>query len=292
MLFTYDKMLNRHFDEVVQSYSVKDSILYALGVGFGKDPMDLRQLSYVFEESDFQAVPTMSCVLASPGFWSRDPDTGIDWKQVLHAEQGIFIHNPLPPTATLASTTRVVDVVDKGADKGALILTERDLTDTATGQKHATLTSTIFARGNGGFGGPSRSQPKPHRAPDREPDQVWDFTTSPQAALLYRLSGDLNPLHADPAVAMTAGFRAPILHGLCTLGVAGHALLRCCCDYDTSRLKSLNVRFSAPVYPGETLRTYIWSDGDTRSFQTRAIERDVVVLNCGLAEVTYQVVAN
>lgn len=286
MPFTYEKILNWHFEEVVQSYSAKESILYALGVGFGQDPMDLRQLSYVFEETNFQAVPTMSCVLSSPGFWSRDPETGIDWKQILHGEQGIVIHKPLPPAATIASTTRVIDVLDKGAGKGALIFTERDLTDTTTGQKYATLTSTIIARGNGGYGGPIRPHPEPHDIPDREPDQFWDFRTIPQAALLYRLSGDHNPLHADPAVATSAGFKAPILHGLCTLGVAGHAILRCCCDYDASRFKSLKLRFTAPVYPGETLRTYIWTEGNQLSFQTKAIERDVVVLNNGLAKVT------
>lgn len=286
MTFSYDKIMNWPFDEVEQSYSIRDSIIYALGVGFGQDPMDRRQLPFVFEESSFATVPTMAAVLATPGFWARNPDTGIDWKKILHGEQGIEIHHPLPPAATLKARTRVTQVLDKGAGKGALIFTERDLIDTVTGIKHATLSGTSFARGNGGFDGPAGPQPQPHALPDRDPDQHWNFKTIPQAALLYRLSGDYNPLHADPDVAEVAGFKAPILHGLCSLGIAGHAILRCYCDYDASRFKSLRLRFSAPVYPGETLRTEMWQDGGRISFRTRVLERDVVVLNNGVAEVS------
>lgn len=285
MPITYDKIKNWPFEEVEHSYTVKDSTIYALGVGFAQDPLDKRQLSYVFEEMDFCAVPTMAAVLATPGFWARDPDTGIDWKKILHGEQGIEIHEPLPPAATLLATTRVTEVLDKGDGKGALIFTERDLVDKETGVKYATLTGTSFARGDGGFGGPSGPQPQPHVLPDRDPDSSWDFTTRTEAALLYRLSGDYNPLHASPDVAASAGFKAPILHGLCTLGVAGHAILRTYCDYDNSRFRSMKLRFSSPVYPGETLRTEMWNDDGVISFRTRVVERDVVVLNNGRAEV-------
>ncbi|WP_294221575.1 MaoC family dehydratase [uncultured Shimia sp.] len=286
MTFTYDHIMNWPFEEVEHSYTVKDSTIYALGVGFAQDPMDMRQLPYVFEEMEFQAVPTMAAVLATPGFWARDPNTGIDWKKILHGEQGIVIHKPLPPAATLLATTRVTEVLDKGDGKGALIFTERDLVDNDTGVMYATLSGTSFARGNGGFGGPSGPQPQPHTLPDRKPDMSWDFTTRPEAALLYRLSGDYNPLHANPIVAESAGFKKPILHGLCSLGVAGHAILRTYCDYDNSRFKSLKLRFSSPVYPGETLRTEMWKDGDVISFCTKVVERDVVVLNNGRAEVS------
>ncbi|MES0825153.1 MaoC family dehydratase [Ruegeria sp. SCP11] len=286
MAFSYDTLMNWPFTTVEQSYSVKDSIIYALGVGLGQDPTDMGQLPFVFEETDFTPVPTMAAVLATPGFWVRDPGTGVDWKKVLHGEQGIVIHKPLPAAATITATTRVVDVIDKGADKGALIFVERDLINKDTGDMHATLSSTIFARGNGGFGGPSGAQPPLARAPSRAPDKVWDFTTIPQLALLYRLSGDPNPLHADPTVAAVAGFPAPILHGLCSLGVAGHAVLRSYCDYDVNRFKSLKLRFSAPVFPGETLRTEMWKDENTVSFRTLAVERDVVVLNNGVVEIS------
>jgi acyl dehydratase len=286
MTFTYDKIMNWPFEEIEQTYTVKDSIIYALGVGLGQEPCDMRQLPYVFEEAEFCSVPTMAAVLAGPGFWARDPATGIDWKKILHGEQGITIHKPLPPAATLTARTRVIDMLDKGEGKGALIFTERDLTNKDTSEVHATLSGTSFARGNGGFGGPAKPQPQPHVLPDREPDVTWDFTTITQSALLYRLSGDYNPLHADPTVAHTAGFKAPILHGLCSLGVAGHAILRCFCDYDSSRFKSLKLRFSSPVYPGETLRTQMWKDANVISFRTLVVERDVVVLNNGRAEVS------
>lgn len=284
MAINYDKLRAWPFEEVEQTYSVKDATIYALGVGFGHDPVDERQLPFVFEEANFKAVPTMAVVLAGPGFWLRNPDTGIDWRRILHGEQAIRLHTPLPPSATVTARTRITEILDKGADKGALIYSERDLIDKATGDRLATLSSTTFARGDGGFGGRSGPQAKPHSIPSRTPCAVCDLPTRPQAALLYRLSGDPNPLHADPKVASAAGFKAPILHGLCTLGVAGHAVLRHFCNYDTSRFKSLKLRFSSPVYPGETIRTEMWQDGSTISFRSRVLERDTVVLDNGCVE--------
>ena len=275
------------FDEIEQSWTAKDSILYALGLGFGHDPSDAAQLPFVYEEApNFSAVPTMAVVLAGPGFWARNADTGIVWQKVLHGEQGMELFRPLPAAGHVRATSRVVRVLDKGAGKGALIYVERDLIDVETGDKIATLTSTTFARGNGGFGGQAGPQPAPHPIPDRAPDVEVDLPTLPQAALIYRLSGDCNPLHADPAVAKQVGFDAPILHGLCTLGVAGHAVLKAFCDYDAARLKSLKLRFSAPVYPGETIRTQMWRDGDVVSFRARVVERDVTVLDNGRAEIS------
>jgi len=285
MAFTYDHLMAWPFEEVEQTYTVKDSIIYALGLGYGHDPLDEKQLLFVFEEREFTAVPTMPVVLAGPGFWARDPDSGIDWKKILHGEQGIIIHKPLPPAATVTAKTRITEILDKGEGKGALIYTERDLTDKATGDMLATLTSTSFARGNGGFGGPLGPQPQPHALPEREPDTYVDFPTNASSALLYRLSGDPNPLHADPEVAKAAGFKAPILHGLCSLGVSGHAVLKTYCDYDVSRFRSLRLRFSAPVYPGETIRTEMWKDGDIVSFRAKVVERDLVVLNNGRVEI-------
>jgi len=281
-----DKLYNWPFEEIEHTYTVRDSIIYALGLGFGADPMDEGQLHFTFEERDFKAVPTMAAVLCTPGFWVRDPKSGVDWKRVLHGEQSIELHRPLPPAATVKARTRVTDIIDKGEGKGALLFVERTLVDEATDESLATLKSTTFARGDGGFGGPAGPQPAPHVMPDCEPDSVCDLTTMPQAALLYRLSGDPNPLHADPEVAKSAGFERPILHGLCTLGVAGHAVLRTYCDYEVERFKSLRLRFSAPVYPGETIRTEMWKDGNHVSFRARAVERDVVVLNNGLCVVS------
>ena len=285
MAIDQNKIMNWPFREVEQSYTTRDSILYALGLGIGADPLDERQLDFVFEENDFKALPTMAVVLAGPGFWARDPASGIDWVKVLHGEQGLRIHKPLPPEATVVATTKVTGLLDKGADKGALIYSERTLVDKATGDALATLTATTFARGDGGFGGPSGPTKAVHPIPEREADIVCDLPTLPQAALIYRLSGDPNPLHASPKVARAANFKAPILHGLCTLGVAGHAILKTVCDYDVTRFKSMDLRFSAPVYPGETIRTEMWRDDDIVSFRSRVVERDVVVLNNGRAEV-------
>ncbi len=284
MAIDYDKLKNWDFGEIEQTYTTRDSILYALGLGLGADPMDERQLRFVYEDG-MAALPTMSVVLGYPGFWLKDPETGVDWVKVLHGEQGIIVHKPLPAEGTVVGKTRITEIIDKGEGRGALILSERDVVDKASGDLLATLTSTTFARGDGGFGGPEGPSPKPHALPDRDPDEVCDLPTLPQAALIYRLSGDYNPLHADPKVATAAGFERPILHGLCTLGVAGHALLKTACGYDPARFRSMALRFSAPVYPGETIRTEIWRDDGVVSFRSRVVERDVVVLNNGRAEV-------
>jgi len=286
MALDVDAVLNWAFEDVTQTYTRRDAMLYALGVGFGHDPLDRGDLPFVFEEPQLQAVPTMAVVLAGPGFWVRDPRSGVDWTKVLHGEQGVTLHRPLPPEATVIGRTRVTGILDKGPGKGALIYSERTITDAATGALLATCTSTTFARGDGGQGGTLTEAPRPHALPDRIPDQVVDLPTLPQSALIYRLSGDPNPLHASPDVAASAGFKAPILHGLCTLGVAGHAILRAVCNNDPARFGGLRLRFSAPVYPGETIRTEIWQGGADVSFRARVVERDLVVLDNGQATVT------
>ena len=284
MAIDYERLLNWTFEDVEHAYTGTDTILYALGVGLGADPLDARQLRFVYER-DLLALPTMAVVLGAPGFWLKEQNTGVDWVRVLHGEQGLALHRPLPPEGTVIGRTRVTGIVDKGADRGALIYTEKILIDKASDETVATAASTTFARGDGGFGGPAGPSPRPHPIPERAPDLACDLPTVPQAALIYRLSGDRNPLHADPEVARAAGFEAPILHGLCTLGAAGHALLKSCCDYDPARFRSLRLRFSAPVYPGETVRTEMWRDGGVVSFRSRAVERGVVVLDNGRAEV-------
>ena len=280
MAIDYETLKAWPFKPVEQRYTARDTILYALGLGLGAAPLDKDQLRFTFEEADgFSALPSMVCVLGTPGFWARDPASGITWQKVLHGEQGFELHGPIPTEATVTAQNRIVEIIDKGADKGALIYLEREITDQATGAKIATTRSTTFARADGGFGGPAGPVKPVHTLPDRAPDAVMAWPTLPQAALIYRLSGDPNPLHASPAVAAAAGFRAPILHGLCTLGVAGYAVLKTMCGNDPNRLKSLDLRFSAPVYPGETIETQMWRDGDVVSF--RALVGDRVVLNNG-----------
>ena len=284
MPIDYKKLKNWPFKEITQTYTPKDCMLYALGLGLGADPLDTNQLRFVYEK-ELQVLPTMAVVLASPGFWLQDPGTGVNWKAVLHGEQGLTIHRPLRPSGTLIGKMSIDEILDKGQDKGALIYSRRELYDQQSGELMCSLTSTSFCRGEGSFGGPAGPTRAPHELPLRAPDSTCDLRTLPQAALIYRLSGDYNPLHADPSVAASVGFKQPILHGLCTYGVAGYALLRTLCGHDPARLRRLDVRFSAPVYPGETIRTEIWSEGAGRaSFRARAVDRDLVVLNNGLVE--------
>jgi acyl dehydratase len=205
----------------------------------------------------------------------------------VHGEQGLVLHAPVAPHGTVIGRNRVVDVADKGEGKGALVYSINEISDKASGRLLATLMQTTFCRADGGFGGAVRREtPPPHALPARAPDVTCDLATRPEMALIYRLSGDVNPLHADPEFAKAGGFPRPILHGLATFGVAGHALLKSVCGYDPARLTAMAGRFSAPVFPGETIRTEIWRDGPVVSFRARVVERDVVAINNGRAEVS------
>ena len=216
MTFDPDYLLNREFPTLRQSYNDKDCMLYALGVGMGIDPLDESCLRFVYEDG-LKVMPSQSVVLAHPGFWAKEEDTGLDWVKVLHAGQEIILHKPLPVAATVEAKTRITEVTDKGEKIGALIVSDRTVVDVDTGEDLCTLVTTILARGNGGFGGDRRSAPKLDAAPNGEPDEICDLPTLPSQALIYRLSGDFNPLHASPTVARNAGFEAPILHGLSTV---------------------------------------------------------------------------
>lgn len=284
MAIDYDKLMALQIPPAEQTYGPKDCMLYALGVGLGHDPLNEDELPFVYEKN-LKVPPTMAAVLGHPGFWARDLDTGIDWVRIVNGEQGVILHQPLKGQNTVVGRQRIVEVIDKGVGRGALVLTERKVTDKATGGLIATVTQTTFCRADGGFGGPPRQAPEPHAIPSRVPDAVCDFATRPEAALIYRLSGDRNPLHADPEVAKQAGYPRPIMHGLGNFGIAGHAVLKTMCGYDPSRLLSIACRFSAPVFPGETIRTEIWRDGAIVSFRSRVLKRDVTSVNNGRAEV-------
>jgi acyl dehydratase len=284
MAIVYDKLLALRIPEVAHSYSERDAILYALGLGLGQDPLNENELAFVYEKN-LRVLPTMAVVLGYPGFWIRDLDTGIDWVKVLHGEQGFRLHRPLAARGDVVGVTRVVDVIDKGPGKGALLYSERRIVDKTSGETIATLTQTTVCRGDGGFGGPPRPTPPPHALPERDADDICDLRTRPETALIYRLSGDPNPLHVDPQVAKAAGYERPILHGLATFGIAGHALLRTLCGYEPARLIAMSCRFSAPVFPGETIRTEMWRDRDIVSYRARALERDAIVINNGRAKI-------
>lgn len=284
MAIDYDTLLNWPFDEIVQSYDQRDTMLYALGLGLGSNATDADELRFVYE-ADLQTFPTMAVVLGHPGPWMTDPRVGVNMLKVLHAEQHLQIHEPLPVAATIRAENKVLEVVDKGAEKGALIITERKLYDQASAVCYCTQRSTAFARGDGGFGGPVSKSARPPALPDRAPDFSADIPVSTQAALLYRLSGDYNPLHADPEIAAKAGFDRPLLHGLATYGVAARGLIAALGINDLTSFRSFGARFSAPVYPGETIRTQLWKEGSEILFRSQCLERDVVVLNNGCAEI-------
>lgn len=257
--------------------NARETILYALGVG-------ATELDFVYEDG-LKALPTMAVVLGYPGFIWRDPKYGADWKKILHAEQSIRILRPLPVSGALRGESRFAKIFDKGTEKGSLVLVERTIIDEADGAVVAVSIQTSFLRGNGGSGGSEGSPPVPHAIPDRTADTVSTLGSSVDQAKIYRLSGDLNPLHIDPVVAQAAGFDRPILHGLCTFGIVGRSLIAELTANQPERLTRMDCRFSAPVYPGETLSTEIWRESDGKAaFRTKVVERDILVLNNGYAE--------
>ena len=279
-----DKLLALDIPDIEHTYGPKDCILYALGVGLGQDPMDENELAFVYEKN-LRVLPTFPVVQGYSAYSFRRPEFGITWTHVVHGEHAVHTHAPIAAEGTIIGKTRILDVIDKGEGKGAPIYSERRIVDKASGGLLATINQTTFCRADGGFGGDKRDAPAPHPIPDRAPDIVCDLPTRPEMALIYRLSGDVNPLHAEPAFARAGGYPRPILHGLATFGVAGHALLKSLCGYDPARLAAMAGRFSAPVFPGETIRTEIWRDGNVASYRARVVERDVVAINNGRAEV-------
>jgi len=284
MPLDYEKLLALKIPDVEHSYGPKDCMLYALGLGLGQDPLNADELAFVYEKN-LKVLPTFAVMQGYAAYWLRRPEIGVTWAKVVHGEQGLVLHAPVAPQGTVIGRTRILDVVDKGEGKGALIYSERAISDKASGRLLATLTQTTFCRADGGFGGPKRETPPPHALPQRAQDGICDFPTRPEMALVYRLSGDTNALHIDPDFAKAAGFPRPVLHGLATFGVAGHALLKTVCGYDPGRLAAISGRFSAPVFPGETIRTEFWRDGGVVSFRARVVERDVIAINNGRAEV-------
>jgi acyl dehydratase len=259
-----------------QTVTKRDVMLYALGVGSD-------ELSFVYED-ELQMLPTMATTLAYPGFVWKEFDLGADWRKVLHGETSIILHRPLPVEGELVGETKFGPFFDKGADKGTVAYYVREIRD-ADGNLVATVRNSSFLRGDGGQGGSSEPQPKPRALPDRPADEVVTLTTTTNQAMIYRLSGDYNPLHIDPEVAKVGGFDRPILHGLATFGVAGRAILAALCGNRSDRLKRLDARFASPVFPGETIRTEIWREGDgIASYRASVVERDLVVLNNGYVE--------
>ncbi len=286
MAFDAQRLRSWAIPDVTRTFTRRDTLLYALGIGLGADPCNADELRFVLEDR-LCALPSFGTVLAYPFLWYAQAGTGVDLAHVVHAEMGFENHGPLPVEGQVVGRTRVTAVQDKGAEVGALLVTACEIRDAVRDAPVCTLHSASLVRSLGGFEGTEapRTSAAPWNLPQRPPDQVCDIPTLPQSALIYRLSGDANPLHADPEQARRAGFPGPLLHGRCTFGIAAWALMRMCCGYDPARLVSMRARFSRPVYPGETLRTEVWQDGASVMFRTRVPAREVVVLSHGTATV-------
>ncbi|MEO8723758.1 MAG: MaoC/PaaZ C-terminal domain-containing protein [Sphingobium sp.] len=259
----------------------RDVMLYALGLGMPGDPLDQRELAYVYEKN-LSVLPTFF----SMGVLSNSPiaHAGLNYNKVLHAEQAVTMHKPAPTSGEARVKSRMIGAWDKGVDKGAVFRDQSDLYLVGDDEPFATVTNTAFGRAEGGLGGGSGRQPAPHPIPDRMPDKVLILPTLRQQALIYRqVSNDLNPLHVDPDAARAAGFHEPILHGLCTFGICQRAILSQFTGFEPDRLKHIEARFTGIVYPGESLRIEAWRDGETVAFQAFAIERETKVIGNGKA---------
>jgi acyl dehydratase len=265
------------------AYGDREVMLYAYGIGMGADPMNEHELAFVNEATatprPLKVVPTFASVAA----WGAGPgEMNLNRMMVVDGERDIAFHRPLAVAANLIVDSRVLAVFDKGKDKGAVIRHQTVLKNDR-GEELATLVASRFARGDGGFGGPSEGQPEPHKVPTRAPDRSVDIPTRPDQALIYRLCGDRNPLHSDPEFARRAGFPKPILHGMCTFGITCRGILQTYADYDPAAFRRHAARFSSPVYPGETVTLDMWKDGNVISFEARVKARDAIVIRSGKA---------
>jgi acyl dehydratase len=286
MPLNYSKLMAMKFEPTRQTYSRRDTMLYALGIGVGtQSPFDPAELKYVYEKQ-LVAFPMQAVTLAAGAMRLADPEIGINYRLLLHAEQALTMHKPLPPEGTVVSETSIDEIYDKGVAKGAIMYMTRKVYEAATGDLLVTMGNVTFLRGDGGCGGKTDGQPKPRAVPaDRAPDRKAMLSPSLNQALIYRLSGDYNPLHVDPEVAGVAGFDRPILHGLCGYGMVGRALIKELCGDDPARLRRLDLRFTSPVFPGEPLHAEIWMQGKgDASFRVVASQREAVVLDFGRFE--------
>ncbi len=266
--------MDHDFAPATQSYDARDAILYALGVGLGQNPCDADDLAFL-DDRQLSVLPSYAVTLTSPGMWIRDPAFGVDFAKLVHFEQMAWFDAPLPASARIVGDARVLSLTDRGEGKGAILVLERTIRDAASEALYCRLHQTLLLRGDGGFGG-EPTPVRPSIIPDVEADRTAEARVSPRAALLYRLSGDWNPLHLDPLAAKQAGFERPILHGLASYAKAGVAVSRAC-DRDPGSIGALGCRFSGVIYPGDTLDVRVWSTGDTSAvFQAFVGDRKVL----------------
>ena len=266
-------------------WTPRDSILYALGLGLGHDPLDGNALPFVYEERGPRALPSLVTVVGDPNRWLYEPAAGLGDAPNVHGAQTVTFHAPVPAAGRIRSQSRIAGLYDRGPGSHAILLVEEAMVDAATGAPLATLLQTDVLMGAGGFGGEPPPALERPAMPDRAPDAWVRHPVSPRAALLYRLSGDHVTFHVDPAAARAAGFERPILHGLCTWGMACHAVVATFCGHEPARLRRLHGRFTAPGYPGEALLTELWDEGGgIVLFRTRTQGRDAVLIDNGRAD--------
>ncbi|WP_422342806.1 MaoC/PaaZ C-terminal domain-containing protein [Parasphingorhabdus sp.] len=282
-ILNIEKLLAFEIPATSDEYDPRDAILYALGVGTGLSEQ-IDETHFLFERG-LQTLPTMALVLGTPGFWPMDPSCGLDWLKILHGEQRLKVFEPIDSFGMLRGETKVTDIADKGPGNPALIRAVKQL-KSLSGLLVAEATEVWVARGAGGFNG-ERNLPGDRLppVPARDPDFEVILPTSPAQSAIYRLSGDRNPLHIDPETARKAGFDRPILHGLSTMGLIARALIHACGGSIAQNLREIGMRFTAPVYPGETIRTYIWQDADRAHFRAEAAERNLCIVDHGLAKI-------
>ena len=278
MPIDYDTLMATRVDDDPCAYDEKDCLLYALGAGFGADPLDRHELPYVYEGAALRIVPTMASSLVSNSFIMG---CGWDYSRVLHGEEKLSLYRPLPPAARLLANRRVVAVYDFGKEQGARIVFETECRLAKDDTVLFNLERTLLARGDGGFGGQPAPDGEPPRLPEHEADLVCRLSTRADQALLFRLADDLNPLHADPGFARRVGFDRPILQGRCVYAIACRSILQTICDYDFALIAGFDARFTGPVFPGETVTTEMWQERNVVSFRCLVEARNSVVLDSG-----------
>lgn len=269
----YDRLLGLSLDPIDHTFAPRDAILYALGVGASADDLDL-----VYEQQ-LRAIPSLATVLAYPGNWYANPEIDLDGLHTVHASERFELVGELPVTGRVRATSKIVELHDRGPGRGAFVISARSIRDVATDQEIARVTQRVLCRADGGLGGPLSKPPKPAAVPQVPADKVLTVPTARNSAVIYRLMGDDNPLHVDPDFARRAGFPNPILHGLSTYGHVCRVLMQAA---GGRMIRSMDCRFTAPVYPGDALSLEIWDCPN--GFAFRAHCRGQIALDGGEVE--------
>lgn len=264
-----------------QRYGLEERRLYALGIGCGIEASEPRELAYAGPDAPLVS-PAIATTVGAPGFWLRNLPTGIDWRHVVHGELLLTLHRPMPVDGDMTGRSRIVEIIDKGEGRAALVVAERELRESETGTLYAVITDTFYLIGAGGFGGANKPTRRLAAVPDRAHDLEVSRQTHTQMAFLHRMSGDNNPVHTDPVIARELGYDRPILHGVSTYGVACQALVQGLCEGAPERVQSMACRFAAPVYPGQRISIEAWHTGPGEAaFLARIVSTGAIVLSHG-----------